>query len=75
MGKEDKIEVEGTIVKALPNLVFEVQLPEEFGGQIINGYLSGKMRINFIKLIEGDKVLVELSPYDLTKGRIIFRKK
>ncbi|MDD4151200.1 MAG: translation initiation factor IF-1 [Candidatus Gracilibacteria bacterium] len=75
MGKEDKIEIEGIIVKSLPNLVFEVQLPEEFGGRIINGYLSGKMRINFIKLIEGDKVLVELSPYDLTKGRIIFRKK
>ncbi len=75
MGKEDKIEVEWTIVKALPNLVFEVQLPEEFWWQIINWYLSWKMRINFIKLIEWDKVLVELSPYDLTKGRIIFRKK
>ncbi|MBW7954348.1 translation initiation factor IF-1 [Candidatus Gracilibacteria bacterium] len=73
--KEEKIEVEGTIVKALPNLVFDVQLPEEFGGEIIKGYLSGKMRINFIKLIEGDKVLLELSPYDISKGRIVFRKK
>jgi len=73
--KEDKIEVEGTIVKALPNLVFEVQLPDEFWWEIIKWYLSGKMRINFIKLIEWDKVLVELSPYDLTKWRIVFRKK
>ncbi|MCD5385068.1 translation initiation factor IF-1 [Candidatus Gracilibacteria bacterium] len=73
--KEDKIEVEGMITKALPGLVFDIQLPEEFGGGIIQGYLSGKMKKNFIKLIEGDKVLVELSPYDLSKGRIIFRQK
>lgn len=73
--KQDKIEVEWKIVKALPNLVFEVQLPEEFWWEIIQWYLSWKMRINFIKLIEGDKVTVELSPYDLTKGRIVFRKK
>lgn len=73
--KEEKIEVEGTIVKALPNLVFDVQLPEEFWWEIIKWYLSWKMRINFIKLIEGDKVLLELSPYDLSKWRIIFRKK
>lgn len=73
--KEDKIEVEWTIVKALPNLVFDVQLPEEFWWEIIKGYLSWKMRINFIKLIEWDKVLLELSPYDLSKWRIIFRKK
>ncbi|MDD3303169.1 MAG: translation initiation factor IF-1 [Candidatus Gracilibacteria bacterium] len=73
--QEDKIEVEGIIIKALPSLVFDVQLPDEFGGQIVKGYLSGKMRNNFIKLIEGDKVLLELSPYDLSKGRIVFRKK
>jgi len=73
--KDDKIEVEWTIVKALPNLVFDVQLPEEFWWEIIKWYLSWKMRIHFIKLIEWDKVLVELSPYDLSKGRIIFRKK
>ncbi|RAL57722.1 translation initiation factor IF-1 [Candidatus Gracilibacteria bacterium GN02-872] len=73
--KQDKIEVEGIIVKTLPGLVFDVQLPEDFGGGIIKGYLSGKMRNNLIKLIEGDTVLVELSPYDLTKGRIIFRQK
>lgn len=73
--KEDKIEVEGVIVKALPGLVFDIQLPEDFWWWIIQGYLSGKMRNNFIKLIEWDTVLVELSPYDLTKGRIIFRQK
>ena len=71
--KQDKIEVEWTIVKALPGLVFDVQLPDEFWWWVIKGYLSGKMRSNFIKLIEGDKVLVELSPYDLTKWRITFR--
>lgn len=73
--KQDKIEVEGLIIKTLPGLVFDVQLPEEFWWGIIQGYLSWKMRNNYIKLIEGDKVLVELSPYDLTKGRIIFRQK
>lgn len=73
--KEDKIEVEWTIVKALPNLVFDVQLPEDFWWKIIKWYLSWKMRIHFIKLIEWDSVLVELTPYDLTKWRIIFRKK
>jgi translation initiation factor IF-1 len=73
--KEEKIEVEWKIIKALPSMVFDVQLPEEFWWWIIKGYLSWKMRNNFIKLIEWDRVLVELSPYDLTKGRIIFRQK
>ncbi len=73
--KEEKIEVEWTIVEALPNLVFDVQLPEEFWWEIIKWYLSWKMRINFIKLIEWDKVTLELSPYDLSKWRITFRKK
>ncbi|PID87460.1 translation initiation factor IF-1 [Candidatus Gracilibacteria bacterium] len=72
--KEDKIEVEGVVLKALPGLVFDIQLPEQFGGGVIQGYLSGKMRNNYIRPIEGDTVLVELSIYDLTKGRIIFRK-
>ncbi|NUJ97395.1 translation initiation factor IF-1 [Candidatus Gracilibacteria bacterium] len=72
---DDKIEVEGVITKTLPGLVFDVQLPDDFGGQQVKGYLSGKMKKNFIKLIEGDRVLIELSPYDLTKGRIVFRKK
>ncbi len=74
-GKESKIEVEWTIIKALPSLVFEVQLPEDFWWGIVKGYLSWKMRNNFIKLIEWDKVLIELSPYDLTKWRITFRQK
>jgi len=74
-GKESKIEVEGTIIKALPSLVFEVQLPDDFWWKVVKGYLSWKMRNNFIKLIEGDKVLIELSPYDLTKWRITFRQK
>jgi translation initiation factor IF-1 len=73
--KEDKIEVEWRIIKALPSLVFDIQLPDEFWWWVIKWYLSWKMRNNFIKLIEWDKVLVELSPYDLTKGRIIFRQK
>ena len=73
--KQDKIEVEGIIAKTLPGLVFDVQLPEDFWWGIIKGYLSWKMRNNLIKLIEWDTVLVELSPYDLTKGRIIFRQK
>ena len=75
--KEDKIEVEGTIVNTLPGAVFEVKLPDDFGGggMIIRAYISGKMRKNFINLIEGDTVLVELTPYDLSRGRIVFRKK
>ncbi len=73
MSKEDKIEVEWKIIKALPSLVFEVQLPDDFWWGIVQGYLSGKMRNNYIKLIEGDLVTIELSPYDLSKGRITFR--
>jgi len=73
--KGDKIEVEWVVKKVLPNLVFEVQLPEDFWWLITNCYLSWKMKINYIKIIEWDVVLVEISPYDLTKWRIIFRKK
>ncbi len=72
-GKEDKIETTWVILRALPGLVFDVQLPEDFGWGAVKGYLSGKMRKNFIKLIEWDTVTLELSPYDLTKGRITFR--
>jgi len=75
MSKEDKIEVEGVIIKTLPGAIFEVKIPEELGGYTIHAYISGKMRKNFINLIEGDTVLVELTPYDLSKGRIVFRKK
>jgi translation initiation factor IF-1 len=74
-GKEDKIEVEWVIIKALPGLVFEIQLPEDFWWSIINGYLSWKMRNHNIRLIEWDSVKVELTPYDLTKWRITFRNK
>ena len=73
--KEEKIEVEGVVVNALPGLVFEVQLPEDFWWTIVNGYMSWTMRKNYIKVIIWDVVNIELSPYDLSKGRIVFRKK
>jgi translation initiation factor IF-1 len=72
MAKEDNIEVQGTIVETLPNAMFRVELEN---GQIILAYVSGKMRMNFIKILPGDKVTIELSPYDLTKGRITYRFK
>ncbi|MDD3726389.1 MAG: translation initiation factor IF-1 [Candidatus Ratteibacteria bacterium] len=68
--KEEKIRVEGTITKTLPGTAFLVQLET---GNIVTAYLCGKMRMYYIKIIPGDKVLVEISPYDLTKGRIIKR--
>ena len=72
MAKEDVIEVEGTVVESLPNTNFKVEL--ENGHQIL-AHISGKLRMNYIKILPGDKVKVELSPYDLTKGRIIWRDK
>ena len=75
MAKEEKIEVEWTVIKALPGLVFEIQLPGDFWWWIVRWYLSGKMKKHYIKLIEGDTVTIELSPYDLTKWRITFRGK
>ena len=72
MPKEDTIEVNGTIAETLPNATFKVKIES---GQIIMAYISGKMRMHFIKILPGDKVLVELSPYDLTKGRITYRFK
>ncbi|MEW6118212.1 MAG: translation initiation factor IF-1 [Nitrospirae bacterium] len=72
MSKEENIEVQGTIVETLPNAMFRVELEN---GQIILAYVSGKMRMHFIKILPGDKVTVELSPYDLTKGRITYRFK
>lgn len=72
MPKEDNIEVQGTIVETLPNAMFRVELDN---GQVILAYISGKMRMHFIKILPGDKVTVELSPYDLTKGRITYRFK
>jgi translation initiation factor IF-1 len=72
MPKEDAIEVQGTILENLPNATFKVELEN---GQVIMAYVSGKMRMHFIKILPGDKVTVELSPYDLTKGRITYRFK
>ncbi|MEJ2183767.1 MAG: translation initiation factor IF-1 [Nitrospirota bacterium] len=72
MAKEDSIEVMGTVVETLPNAMFRVELES---GQTILAYISGKMRMHFIKILPGDKVLVELSPYDLSKGRITYRYK
>ena len=72
MAKEDIIEVEGTVVEALPNTNFKVEL--ENGHQIL-AHISGKLRMNYIKILPGDKVKLELSPYDFSKGRIIWRAK
>ena len=72
MAKEDVIEVEGTVVETLPNNNFKVEL--ENGHQIL-AHISGKLRMNYIKILPGDKVKVELSPYDLTRGRITWRAK
>ena len=68
--KEEAIEIDGLVTEALPNVMFRVQLDN---GPIILGHISGKMRKNYIKLVPGDRVKVELSPYDLTRGRITFR--
>jgi translation initiation factor IF-1 len=72
MGKQDVIEVEGTVVEPLPNAMFRVELEN---GHKVLAHISGKMRMNFIKILSGDKVTVELSAYDLTRGRIIYRFK
>ncbi|MDD6489664.1 MAG: translation initiation factor IF-1 [Clostridia bacterium] len=72
MSKQDVIEVEGTVKEALPNAQFKVELQN---GHIILAHISGKLRMNFIRILPGDKVTVEMSPYDLTKGRITWRSK
>ncbi len=72
MSKEDVIELEGTVIETLPNTTFKVEL--ENGHQIL-AHISGKLRINYIKILPGDKVKVEVSPYDLTRGRITWRAK
>ena len=72
MPKEDAITVEGTVVETMPNAMFRVELEN---GHRILAHISGKMRMHFIKILPGDKVSVELSPYDLTRGRIIYRGK
>ena len=72
MSKNDVIEVEGTVLEKLPNAMFQVELEN---GHKILAHISGKLRMNFIRIITGDKVLVEMSPYDLSKGRIKWRDK
>jgi translation initiation factor IF-1 len=72
MAKEDSIEVEGVVTEPLPNAMFRVELEN---GHKILAHISGKMRMHFIKILPGDRVKVELSPYDLTRGRIIYRSK
>jgi translation initiation factor IF-1 len=70
MAKEEAIQVNGVVLEALPNAQFRVRLEN---GHIVLGYLCGKMRRNYIRVLPGDRVLIALSPYDLTKGRILFR--
>ncbi len=72
MAKTDNIEMQGTILESLPNAMFKVELESK---QVITAYVSGKMRMHYIKILPGDKVSVEISPYDLTKGRITYRYK
>ena len=72
MAKEDMISVEGTVVEPLPNAMFRVELSN---GHKVLAHISGKMRMHFIKILPGDKVTVEMSPYDLSRGRIVYRYK
>ncbi len=72
MSKEDVIEVEGKVVDVLPNAMFKVELPNQ---KVILAHISGKLRMNYIKILQGDTVKVEMSPYDLTRGRITWRSK
>ena len=72
MAKEDIIEMQGEILENLPNATFKVKLEN---GHVVLGFISGKMRMNYIRILPGDKVTVEMTPYDLTKGRITFREK
>ena len=72
MSKSDVIEIEGKVVEKLPNAMFQVELEN---GQQVLAHISGKLRMNYIRILPGDKVTIELSPYDLTKGRIIWRDK
>ncbi|HYY29419.1 MAG TPA: translation initiation factor IF-1 [Chthoniobacterales bacterium] len=72
MARKDVIEVEGRVVELLPNTMFRVELPN---GHRFLAHISGKMRLHFIRILPGDRVMVEMSPYDLTKGRITFRQK
>ena len=71
MSKEEKIEVEGAILEALPNAMFRVEIAP---GKVVLAHISGKMRMHYIKILPGDRVKIELSPYDLTRGRITYRE-
>ncbi|MDW8479641.1 MAG: translation initiation factor IF-1 [Xanthomonadales bacterium] len=72
MPKDDSIEMEGTVIEALPNTMFRVRLDN---GHVLTAHISGRMRKNYIRILTGDRVKVELTPYDLTKGRITYRMK
>ena len=72
MAKEDEIELEGTVVETLPNTTFRVELKN---GHTITAHISGKMRKHYIRILRGDKVVVQMTPYDLSKGRIVYRNK
>ena len=72
MARKDAIEVEGTVVELLPNTMFRADIP---GGRRVLAHISGKMRLHFIRILPGDKVMLEISPYDLSKGRIIYRQR
>ena len=72
MPRQDVIEVEGTVIEPLPNAMFRVELEN---GHKVLAHISGKMRMNFIRILPGDRVTVQLSPYDLTRGRIVYRKR
>jgi translation initiation factor IF-1 len=72
MAKEDHLEMEGTVIETLPNTMFRVELDN---GHLITAHISGKMRKNYIRILTGDRVTVEMTPYDLTKGRITYRSR
>ena len=72
MAKEDFIEMEGTVIETLPNTMFRVELEN---GHVVTAHISGKMRMHYIKILPGDKVTVQFSPYDLNRGRIVYRTK
>ncbi len=75
MAKRDAIEVEGTVTESLPNAVFRVEIDAPDGKHMVLAHLSGKVKMNFVRIVPGDRVRVELSPYDLTKGRITWRNR
>ena len=72
MSKEEAIEMQGTVLETLPNTMFRVELEN---GHVVIAHISGKMRKNYIRILTGDKVTIQLTPYDLTKGRIVFRSR